>query len=84
MGNPDGLGASGDFEEFASIAAAATNFSGVTRSIRVLADGVLVLKQAEGGVSRTMTVKANTEYKMAVVAFVAAGSSGAAPIQVFR
>jgi hypothetical protein len=84
MLGPDSDSPSGDFEEFATLAAAASGFTGVSRIIICKADGVLVVKQANGGTSRTLTVKAEQRYHINVAGITVAGSSGAAPIQVFR
>jgi len=80
----DSLSPSGDFEEFASIAAAVAGMTGISRRVVCLADGVLVVKQSHLGTSRTITVKAGVAEDIAIVGFVSSGSSGSAPIKVYR
>jgi hypothetical protein len=80
----DSIRSSGDFEEFSSLASAQSNFSGTTRRIVCGSDGTLVVKQAEGGTQRTITIKAWVAEEICVTGFVAAGSSGCVPIRVYR
>lgn len=83
MPGSDSLKASSDFEEFGSYAAAVSGFSGISRRVVCLADGTLIVKQADGGTQRTLTVKAGQPLEISITAIVT-GGSGCAPIQVFR
>lgn len=84
MANPGSLGASGDFEEFATYADAVSQFTGITRRVLCVQSGTLVVKQATGGTTRAISVSGGVMEDIAVTAFVAEGATGCAPIRVYR
>lgn len=87
-GNPDSLAASGDFDSYATIAAAeaATTAGtlGISREIYCHTAGTLVVKQANGGATKTLSFLAGGTKAVAITGIVAAGSSGCVPIEVLR
>jgi hypothetical protein len=79
---------SDDFSVYASVAAGATATGdgtfGVTRAIRCDAAGTLVVKRAKDGVNVALPFAAGETQPVQATGIVSSGSSGCAPITVYR
>lgn len=87
MSGSDSLGASGDFDSYATLALAAagqTSARPLTRQIRCDTAGTLVVLKAAGGGSVALKFSAGEKKDVKVIAIIEAGSSGCVPIEVLR
>ncbi len=78
---------SGDFDVYASLAAAESAITGSGRAItavRCETAGTLVVKKGAGGASVALPFKAGETQYVSIAGITASGSTGCVPITVYR